>query len=182
MHRGAVPELMPRHRANAYVGAAKAASRRLHGRVLWSRLTSLLPVGLLVWGCMAWAQAVAPTVRLTAGGHALTAELARTPNERMRGLMHRRMLPPDHGMLFVFEAPERICMWMRDTPLPLSVAFVDARGDILNIANMQPLTLEPHCAAGDALYALEMAQGWFAERGVRAGSRIQGLERLQRQP
>lgn len=166
----------------SHVGAAKAATMRHARHVLRSRLTSLLPVGLLVWACTAWAQAVAPTVTLTAGGHALTAELARTPNERMRGLMNRRALPPDHGMLFVFEAPERICMWMKDTPLPLSVAFLDARGVVLNIADMQPLTLEPHCAVGDALYALEMAQGWFAERGVRPGGRIQGLERLQRRP
>lgn len=164
------------------VGAVKAATMRCARREMRPRLTSLLTVGLLAWGCMAWAQTVASTIRLSVSGHALTAELARTPNERMRGLMQRRSLPPDHGMLFVFEAPERICMWMKDTPLPLSVAFIDARGVVINLADMQPLTLEPYCAAGDALYALEMAQGWFAGRGVGPGSRIQGLERLQRQP
>lgn len=160
--------------------AAKAATQRFRVPVWRSRLGSLL--GLLVWACMAWAQTVAPTINLTADGHALTAELARTPNERMRGLMHRRALPADHGMLFVFEVPQRICMWMKDTPLPLSVAFLDAHGVVLNIADMQPLSLEPHCALGEALYALEMAQGWFAERGVRPGSRIRGLTRLKRLP
>lgn len=139
----------------------------------------LLLALVLAWSATAWAQFAAPTVRLSVDGHPLTAELARTPQARMRGLMHRRMLPPDHGMLFVFEAPQRVCMWMKDTPLPLSVAFLDARGVILNIADMQPLTLKPHCAAGEALYALEMAQGWFASRGVKPGSRVLGLERLR---
>lgn len=161
------------------IGAASTATRRFRGQALRSRLASHLPVGLLVWACTTWAQTLAPTISLTAGGHhALTAELARTPNERMRGLMQRKSLPADHGMLFVFEAPERACMWMKDTPLPLSVAFLDARGVVLNIADMQPLTLEPHCAAGEALYALEMAQGWFAARGIKPGSRVSGLERL----
>lgn len=131
---------------------------------------------------VAWAQAPLPTVRLATGGHAFTAELARTPNERMRGLMHRAELPADHGMLFVFDVPERVCMWMKDTPLALSVAFLDARGVVLNIADMQPFTLQPHCAADDARYALEMPQGWFAHKGIRPGMRIRGLERLPRSP
>lgn len=137
-----------------------------------------LPIILLAWVCSGWAQPK-PTLRLTIDGHVLLAELARTPNERMRGLMQRNFLPNNHGMLFVFEAPQRVCMWMKDTPLPLSVAFFDARGVVLNIADMQPLSLEPHCAAGDALYALEMAQGWFSSRRVRPGSRILGLEQLK---
>ncbi len=146
-----------------------------------SRLRSFLPVILLLaWTLAGWAQSAAPTLRLTVAGHVVSAELARTPNERRRGLMQRNFLPEDHGMLFVFEAPQRVCMWMKDTPLPLSVAFLDARGVVLNIADMQPLSLEPHCAAGDALYALEMAQGWFASRRVLPGSRIQGLEQLER--
>lgn len=163
-----------------HLDAAKATIRRLRTRR--SRTVACLPLWLIVWAGLVWAETVAPTIRLAVGGYTLTAELARTPDERMRGLMHRRALPADHGMLFVFEAPQRICMWMKDTPLPLSVAFLDAHGVVLNIADMQPMSLVPHCASGEALYALEMAQGWFAERGVRPGSRIRGLTRLKRLP
>lgn len=143
-----------------------------------SRLRSFLPVILLLaWTLTAWAQSTPPTLRLMVAGHIVAAEVARTPSERRRGLMQRNFLPEDHGMLFVFEAPQRVCMWMKDTPLPLSVAFLDARGVVLNIADMEPLSLKPHCAAGEALFALEMTRGWFASRRVRPGSRILGLEK-----
>lgn len=92
--------------------------------------------------------------------------------------MHRQALPDDHGMLFVFDAPSRICMWMKDTPMPLSVAFLDSCGVIVDIADMQPLSLDVHCAGRPARYALEMTRGWFADRGISPGMRVTGIERL----
>ena len=117
-------------------------------------------------------------VRLEAAGHTFTAELALTPAERERGLMQRKALPEDHGMLFVFEAPGRICMWMKNTHIPLSVAFLEGDGTIINIADMRPMSLEVHCAERPARYALEMTRGWYAFRGITSGMRIHGVDRL----
>lgn len=118
-----------------------------------------------------------PRVQLGAGMYLIRAEVADRDDTRATGLMHRTSLPDNGGMLFVFEAAEIHCMWMKNTLLPLSVAFVDASGDIINIADMQPLSEDTHCAARPARYALEMKQGWFAERGIRAGMRLRGLEK-----
>lgn len=144
----------------------------------WQRLLAVL----LAWAWLTAAAAGPGIIQLDAGGHRLTAELAVTPSERERGLMQREALPDDHGMLFVFDAPGRICMWMKDTPLPLSVAFLDSSGVIVDIADMQPLSLDVHCAGRPARYALEMTRGWFAGRGISSGMRIRGLERLPRVP
>ena len=104
------------------------------------------------------------------------AEVAATEDSRALGLMHRKKpLAENHGMLFVFTASGFHSMWMKNTYIPLSVAFLDDSGAILNIADMSPLTTQPHTAAGFARYALEMNQGWFAARGLRAGARIEGL-------
>lgn len=119
-----------------------------------------------------------PEVELVFAGTPLRAELAATPEARMRGLMHRRSLPPNHGMLFVFPGDEVRCMWMKDTPLPLAVAFLDANGGLLNIAEMRPHSLELHCSIGPARYALEMNAGWFAGKAIWPGRRLTGLERL----
>jgi hypothetical protein len=91
--------------------------------------------------------------------------------------MYRESLGPNQGMLFVFPAVERHCMWMKNTPLPLSVAFIDESGEVVSIAEMLPHTEDSHCAARPARYALEMAKGWFAAKGVRAGAKLQGLDR-----
>ena len=120
-----------------------------------------------------------PALELGAGMHLIRAELAATEATRALGLMHRRSLAPNGGMLFVFDAPGAYCMWMKNTPLPLSVAFIDASGAIVNIEDMQPLTEQSHCAARPVRYALEMRQGWFAERGIRAGERLRGLDKLK---
>ena len=120
-----------------------------------------------------------PEVQLTAGVHLIHAELAGDFTSRMEGLMYRTALAPNGGMLFVFEQPGEQCMWMKNTLLPLSVAFIDDDGSIVNIADMQPQTEDPHCAAKPVRYALEMTQGWFAERGIRAGSRLRGLDKLR---
>jgi hypothetical protein len=119
-----------------------------------------------------------PKVELGAGMHLIHAEVADRDDTRATGLMRRTSLPQNGGMLFVFETTGVHCMWMKNTLLPLSVAFIDERGAIVNIADMQPLSETSHCAARPARYALEMAQGWFAERGIRAGQRLRGLEKV----
>ncbi len=115
------------------------------------------------------------TIPLRLGAFTVQAEVAATPDQRARGLMFRERLADNHGMLFVFEQAAPICMWMKNTPLPLAVAFVDARGAIINVESMVPRTETPHCAAAPALYALEMADGWFQDRGLGPGRRIEGL-------
>lgn len=122
--------------------------------------------------------AALPTVTLAINGQKLVAEVAITPEQRALGLMHRFSLRPDHGMLFVFERPERQSFWMKNTFIPLSIAFLDASGRILNIEDMAPQSEAFHWSRGPALYAVEMRKGWFAERGIRAGDRVEGVDRL----
>ena len=120
-------------------------------------------------------QTAAAYLALNAGIHRIKAEIAADQPTRMQGLMQRKHLPVNHGMLFVFPVADRHCMWMRNTLIPLSVAFLDAEGKILNIENMQPQTEENHCASAPAHFALEMNSGWFASKGIRAGQRIGGI-------
>jgi uncharacterized protein len=121
-----------------------------------------------------------PVVELRAGMHLIRAEVAADYSTRGRGLMYRKSLAPNSGMIFVFDRAEIQCMWMKNTYVPLSVAFLDAQGAIINIADMQPQSEQTHCAARPALYALEMTQGWFAERGVKPGMKLAGLDKLPR--
>jgi uncharacterized membrane protein (UPF0127 family) len=121
-----------------------------------------------------------PRMDLTAGFHRIEAEVAADQSNRMQGLMQRRVMGANQGMLFVFSQAARHCMWMRNTFLPLSVAFLDDEGRILNIEDMQPQTEDNHCAAGAARFALEMNIGWFAAKGLKAGTRIGGVERAPR--
>lgn len=131
---------------------------------------------------MVFAQAVAAqdapqqlrTIALSAGMHRISAELARTPAERAIGLMHRKSMPQHAGMIFVFDQAEPLCFWMKNTLIPLSIAFLKDDGTILNIEEMKPLNLESHCSAVPARYALEMNAGWFAKRGLKPGDRISG--------
>ena len=116
-----------------------------------------------------------PTIALTINGHKVTAEIAATPGERATGLMNRFSLRPDNGMLFIFERPEPLSFWMKNTFIPLSIAFLDIDGRILNIEDMAPQTETTHWSKGPALYALEMRKGWFMERGVKPGDRVDGL-------
>jgi hypothetical protein len=113
-----------------------------------------------------------PTVQLTAGIHLITAELAVNDATRARGLMFRQSLPANHGMLFIFESKAVHCMWMRNTLIPLSVAFVEDDGTVVNILDMQPHDERSHCARQPVRYALEMSRGWFAQRGIGPGSRL----------
>jgi uncharacterized membrane protein (UPF0127 family) len=116
-----------------------------------------------------------PTTRLTIGGHVVTAEIAATDETRQIGLMHRFSLPPDHGMLFVHDAPRMLSFWMRNTYVPLSIAFIDAKGRIINIEDMAPQVERTTWSAGPALYALEMKKGWFAQKGIGPGAEAKGL-------
>lgn len=116
-----------------------------------------------------------PVVKLSIAGHTLNAEVAATNAHRQTGLMHRFSLPNDHGMLFVFEAPRPQSFWMRNTYIPLSIAFMDADGRILNIEELAPQDERPKWSAGPALYALEMKKGWFAQKGIQPGAKVGGL-------
>ncbi len=118
-----------------------------------------------------------PQVTLAIGKHNLVAEVASTDPHRSTGLMHRRMLPEDRGMLFVFPDVAYHAMWMMNTYVPLSVAFLDRDGVIINIVDMQPQTTDSHRAARPAKYALEVNQGWFRKRDIKAGDKIEGLEK-----
>jgi hypothetical protein len=91
--------------------------------------------------------------------------------------MFRKYLGPNEGMLFVFPSPEVQCMWMKNTLIPLSVAFMDTKGKIVTIAEMQPQTETSHCAAAPAKFALEMSAGWFAAKGLKPGATLQGLSK-----
>jgi len=122
------------------------------------------------------ARAQLPEISLTMNGHKLTAEVAQTNPVRMQGLMHRRMLPENRGMLFVFDNVGIHGMWMKNTYIPLSVAFLDERGVIINIADMEPHTTDGHSATSPAKYALEVNRGWFAKRGIKPGTRVDGIE------
>ncbi|HLB16544.1 MAG TPA: DUF192 domain-containing protein [Burkholderiales bacterium] len=122
-------------------------------------------------------QAKLPTLALSAGIHVIQAEVANTLPSRAQGLMFRKSLAANQGMLFVFPDIGPQCMWMRNTYVPLSVAFIDEAGVILNIADMKPQTEDSHCAAKPARYALEMNQGWFAAKGIKPGARITGIEK-----
>lgn len=121
-----------------------------------------------------------PVMELNAGFHRIEAEVAADQPSRMQGLMQRKEMAPNHGMLFVFPISERHCMWMRNTLIPLSVAFLDENGQILNIEEMSPQTENNHCAAAPARFALEMNKAWFSAKGIKAGARIGGLDRAPR--
>lgn len=131
--------------------------------------------GLVLAG-VAGAQTL-PLVELTAGIHRVEAEVVNTQQTRMIGLMHRRSMAPQRGMLFVFDEVRTHCMWMKNTFIPLSVAFLDEGGRIINVEDMQPHSEDNHCAARPARYALEMNLGWFRSRHLAPGTAIAGIER-----
>ena len=137
---------------------------------------SLAILTLALAGFLAHAQSALPEVALSIKGHKLTAEVAATDGSRTTGLMHRRMMPENRGMLFVFASAQPQSFWMMNTHIPLSIAYIDEHGVIVNITDMKPLTTDPHPSAKPAKYALEMNQGWFAKRSIKAGTRIDGLK------
>ena len=138
------------------------------------RPTHLLALALVCTGT--WAQ-VGPQmdlrrVEITAGMHRIDAQMAASPQERQIGLMFRRDMPQHEGMLFVFEQPATQCFWMKNTLLPLTAAFVADDGTIVNLADMKPQTEDSHCSAKPVRYVLEMNQGWFAQKGIKPGSKL----------
>ena len=120
-----------------------------------------------------------PTRVLKIGNHPLKVEVAQTEAQREQGLMFRKSLGRDDGMLFIFDEPAYHAMWMKNTLIPLSVAFLDAQGTILNILDMEPQTLDSHAAAGPAIYAIETNKGWFDGKKIKAGDKVTGLPRGQ---
>lgn len=120
-------------------------------------------------------QQALPTTPLNIGIHVIKAEVARSEDQREQGLMFRKRMAANEGMVFVFDAPAGICMWMKNTLIPLSVAFIDKKGAILNVEEMKAQTLDSHCAQGAASYALEMNKGWFKEKNIKPGTVIEGL-------
>jgi uncharacterized protein len=121
------------------------------------------------------AHAQLPMLELSAGIHLIRAEVANTFDTRAQGLMFRNYLGPSEGMLFVFPLSDTHCMWMKNTLIPLSVAFMDEKGKIITIAEMRPQTENSHCAAAPAKFALEMSGGWFSAKNIRPGQIISGL-------
>jgi uncharacterized protein len=131
----------------------------------------------LLWTTAAPAQGVPqdlPTIPLQAGMHNIRAAVAQTPDQRQTGLMYRREMAQQEGMLFVFEQASPQCFWMKNTLLPLSIAFLADDGTVVNIADMKPQTLDSHCSTQPVRFVLEMNQGWFAKRGIQPGFKITG--------
>ncbi len=134
---------------------------------------------LSVWFCsLAWAQGSPQLqlhrIQLQAGMHQIQAQVAATPDQRSVGLMHRAEMPQSEGMLFAFEQASQQCFWMKNTILPLTAAFIADDGTIVNLADMKPQTTDAHCSEQPVRWVLEMNQGWFAKRGIKAGFKLQG--------
>ena len=111
---------------------------------------------------------------LTAGMHRIHAQVALTPHQRQVGLMYRKEMPTNEGMLFIFDQPATQCFWMKNTLLPLTTAFVADDGTIVNLADMQPMTENSHCSRKPVRYVLEMNQGWFKQKGIAEGTQLRG--------
>ena len=142
---------------------------------VWLTVVALVIAGAVLAPESVHASAALPVAPLTIGKHKVSAEIVVTPEQRAVGLMNRFSLKPDHGMLFVFERPEPLGFWMKNTFIALSIAFIAADGRIVNIEDMRPQSEETHWSKGPALYALEMRKGWFAERGIGPGATVDGI-------
>ena len=146
--------------------------------MLIARKTTLFSLACaLAWFSINNACAEMPRIDLAIGLFRIDAEVAANQADRTLGLMNRRSMATNRGMLFVFANADQHCMWMRNTLIPLSVAFMDRDGRILNIENMQANTDDSHCASAPATFALEMNQHWFAEKELKTGMIIRGLDR-----
>ena len=141
---------------------------------LWGPLGLCLAIGTGAALAQQTAQPRLDTVTLHAGMYNIDAEVATTPLQTQTGLMFRREMAPHAGMLFVFDSAQPRCFWMKNTLLPLSIAFIADDGRIVNLADKQPETENSHCSAEAVRYALEMNQGWFAKRGIKAGFKLKG--------
>ncbi|MGE0802793.1 MAG: DUF192 domain-containing protein [Lautropia sp.] len=153
---------------------------RCGGRLALLASAAALAAALLGWPPAAPAQPAEanPTLQqvwLQAGIHRIRAEVAASPGERARGLMMRQSLAPNSGMLFVFENASVHCFWMKNTLIPLTIAFIAEDGTVVDLADMKPHDENSHCPSRPVRYALEMEQGWFKAKGIKDGDRIGGL-------
>ncbi len=142
-------------------------------------ISRLLTLCLLLYGHTTGQAQGAPQmnlqrIQITAGMYLIDTQVAATPDQRAIGLMFRPQMPEAEGMLFVFDQVSEQCFWMKNTLLPLTAAFVADDGTIVNLADMKPQTTESHCSAKPVRYVLEMNQGWFAKKGIKAGFKLQG--------
>lgn len=144
-------------------------------------VSRLLPVILLAASSLVQAQQQlkADSIPLTAGVHLIRAEVAANEAQRQKGLMYRKQMGANDGMVFVFDRDAAVCMWMKDTLIPLSVAFIDTDSRIVNIEDMEPQKLDAHCAKKPVAYALEMNKGWFRQKNIKPGMQIGGLPSLK---
>lgn len=163
-----VKALLQTHKKNQHASPSHKISR------INTLSSQALTIISLIVGCSTTAVAgeALPKMTLQAGSHQITAEVAATPSTREIGLMHRKSLATNHGMLFIFEQKAQHCFWMRNTLIPLSIAFIADDGTIINIENMQPQTEQNHCAQLPVRYALEMNQGWFSKKGIKVGTQL----------
>ncbi len=138
--------------------------------------TSLLFALLLATSALAQEtpQTQLQRITLSAGIHQLDIQVALTPEQHQIGLMYRTAMPQGEGMLFVFQNPSKQCFWMKNTILPLTAAFIADDGSIVNLEDMQPQTTDSHCSLKPVRYVLEMNQGWFAKKGIKAGFKLSG--------
>jgi len=139
--------------------------------------TLLASLALALFGSLAAAQdgpQKLSAIDISAGMHVLHVEVAKTPEEHSIGLMFRKTMPTNDGMLFIFDRAGQQCFWMKNTLLPLSVAFISDDGSITNIEDMKPQTLDSHCSTKEVRFVLEMNDGWFAKRGIKPGMKLKG--------
>ncbi len=143
----------------------------------WARLFTVC-VGAVLSATATFAQdgpqAKLKTIELTAGMHVIHTELAITPDEQATGMMFRRGMGANDGMLFVYADSGKRCFWMRNTLVPLTIAFIASDGTVVNFADMAPLDERSHCSEKPVQYALEVPQGWFAKRGFKPGLKLRG--------
>lgn len=139
-------------------------------------LTHIIALLLIIGNSHAqeYAQTNLERINLNAGIHKIEVQVALTPQQHAIGLMHRSEMPAQEGMLFVFQSPSKQCFWMKNTKLPLTAAFIADDGSIVNMEDMKPQTLDAHCSRKPVRYVLEMNRGWFAQKGIKAGSKLSG--------
>ena len=139
-------------------------------------MTAVFLTGAM-WSNVALAQSQPqrlPTLTLSAGMHLIKAELALTPEQHQIGLMHRTSMGTHEGMLFVFDRPGQQCFWMKNTLIPLQIAFLADDGTVVNLAEMKPQSLDSHCSTRPVRFVLEMNTGWFSKRGIKPGTQLRG--------
>lgn len=132
----------------------------------------LAPLGQLL--AQDQAQTGLPRTQLTVGFHQIEVQVASTPAQQSTGLMYRAEMPQHEGMLFVFPEAKQQCFWMKNTLIPLTAAFVADDGTVINLEDMQPQTTQSHCSAKPVRFVLEVNQGWFRKKGLKAGMRLVG--------